>query len=381
MGILAAARFQKGNPTHSILVVVPSDNIKVQWIEELAKAKVKADVVTMYLASRYKYECSLLIIDEAHKTLAPTLVKLFDNIKFKVILGLTATFERVDGREKILAKYAPVIDSIPLKECVDNGWLSKFVEYKVLIDPPDLEVYNKINREFHEHFAFFNNEFDTAMKMSTDWHARYAEAKRRDANNWQEMNKLIMMHAAGFSRTLQARKKFIYNHPKKIEIASLILQHRLDKKCITFSQTIAMAEELAKYSGIGTVYSAKDTLKKGRQTLESFKSQDKGCMHAILRLNEGFNDVKIAVGIVLAFNSSVNSSKQRLGRIIRANNPSEIKENFTLVLRGTQDEKWAQNSLSGRDFIVIDEQGLRNLLEGKEFVQKIDRPSHIMFNS
>lgn len=68
-------------------------------------------------------------------------------------------------------------------------------------------------------------------------------------------------------------------------------------------------------------------------------------------------------------------------RIIRANNPSEIKENFTLVLRGTQDEKWAQNSLSGRDFIVIDEQGLRNLLEGKEFVQKIDRPSHIMFNS
>lgn len=68
-------------------------------------------------------------------------------------------------------------------------------------------------------------------------------------------------------------------------------------------------------------------------------------------------------------------------RIIRANNPAEIKENFTLVLRGTQDEKWAQNSLSGRDFIVIDEQGLRNLLEGKEFVQKIDRPSHIMFNS
>ena len=251
----------------------------------------------------------------------------------------------------------------------------------MLIDPPDLDVYNKINREFHEHFAFFNNEFDTAVTMSTDWRARYAEAKRRDVNNWQEMNKLIMMHAAGFSRTLQARKKFIYNHPKKIEIASLILQHRLDKKCITFSQTIAMAEELAKYSGIGTVYSAKDTLKKGRQTLDEFKSQETGTLHAIFKLNEGFNDPKISVGITLGFNSSINSSKQRLGRIIRANNPDEVKENFTLVLRGTQDEKWAQNSLSGRDFIVIDEDGLKNLLDGKEFNQKVDRPSHIMFTA
>lgn len=94
-----------------------------------------------------------------------------------------------------------------------------------------------------------------------------------------------------------------------------------------------------------------------------------------------FNDVKIAVGIVLGFNSSVNSSKQRLGRIIRANNPNEVKENFTLVLRGTQDEKWAQNSLSGRDFVVIDEEGLRNLLEGNDYIQKVDRPSHIMFTA
>lgn len=382
-GLLAAQRFQKGNPSHKILIVVPSDPIKEQWLEELARFKVKADVITMFIASKQSFECSLLIVDELHKCAAPTLVKLFDNIKFKVILGLTATFERADGRDKILSKFAPPIDTVSLKEAVDNGWLSKFVEYKVLIDPPDIEEYNKINREFQEHFAFFNHDFSLAMDCASKWQVRLTEAKRRvgEGNDWHDMNKQLMIHAAGFSRTLQARKKFIYGHKKKLEVATMILQHRLDKKCITFSQTIATAEELAKMSGIGKVYSNKDTGKKGRQTLEEFKEQDKGTLHAIYKLNEGFNDPCIAVGIVLGFNSSQNSSKQRLGRIIRANNPNEVKENFTLVLRGTQDEKWAQNSLSGRDFIVIDEEGLKNLLEGNDYVQKVDRPSHIMFSA
>lgn len=248
----------------------------------------------MYMASKHQYECSLLIIDECHKVLAPTLVKLFDNIKFKVILGLTATFERADGRDKILAKYAPPVDTVSLKEAVENGWLSKFVEYKVLIDPPDLDVYQKINREFQEHFAFFGQNFELAMSCATQWQVRLNEAKRRvgvnekgEPNDWHDMNKQLMIHAAGFSRTLQARKKYIYGHQKKLEIATLILQHRLDKKCITFSQTIAMAEELAKTSGIGKVYSAKDTGKKGRQTLEEFKAQELGTLHAIYKLNEG----------------------------------------------------------------------------------------------
>lgn len=382
VGVLAAQRFQKGNPSHKILIVVPSDPIKLQWEEELALYKIKADVITMFMASKHEYQCTMLVLDEIHKVAAPTLIKVFDNIKYKVILGLTATFERADGRDKIIAKHAPPVDTVSLQEAVANGWLSKFVEYKVLIDPPDLEDYIALNREFNEHFAFFSFDFKLAMDCATNWKLRMAEAKRRAGNgDWHDINKQLIIHASGFSRTLQARKKFIYNHQKKIEIAKLILEHRLDKKCITFSATIAMAEELARKTGIGKVYSGKDTPKKGRQTLDDFKKQKRGTLHAIFKLNEGFNDPSISVGITLGFNSSQNASKQRLGRIIRANNPDEVKENFTLVLRGTQDEKWAQNSLSGRDFIVIDEDGLKNLLDGKEFIPKIDRPSHIVYKA
>lgn len=289
VGILAAQRFQKGNPDHKILIVVPSDPIKQQWLEELAKAKVKADVITMYMASKHKYECTMLAVDEVHKSAANTLVNMFTNIKFKVILGLTATFERTDGRDRIIAQYAPPIDTVTLQEAVANGWLSKFVEYKVLIDPPDIEYYNSINRTFLDHFSFFNYDFSLAMACATDYKARIREAQRRVGPNqdWHDMNKQILIHAVGFSKGLQARKKYIYQHYKKIELAKLILEHRKDRKCITFSQTIAMAEELAKQSGIGKVYSAKDTEKKGRQTLEEFKSQKTGTLHAIMKLNEG----------------------------------------------------------------------------------------------
>lgn len=44
-------------------------------------------------------------------------------------------------------------------------------------------------------------------------------------------------------KTLQARKSFIANHPKKIEITNKILENRLNSKAITFSPTIKIAEK------------------------------------------------------------------------------------------------------------------------------------------
>lgn len=64
VGVLAAQRFQKGNPSHKILIVVPSDPIKLQWEEELALYKIKADVITMFMASKHEYQCTMLVLDE-----------------------------------------------------------------------------------------------------------------------------------------------------------------------------------------------------------------------------------------------------------------------------------------------------------------------------
>jgi hypothetical protein len=41
---------------------------------------------------------------------------------------------------------------------------------------------------------------------------------------------------------MRARKEFIYNHPKKQEIAKKIIEARPESKGITFSSTIKQAE-------------------------------------------------------------------------------------------------------------------------------------------
>lgn len=376
-GMLAIYRFLKRNPTRKVIIVVPSDPIKHQWIEETVQWAVfdNCEVKTMFDVSKHEYKCDLLVIDEIHKCASNQLIKLFDNIKYKVILGLTATFERLDGRDKLISEYCPIIDNITIDEAIKNNWLSEFKEYLVLIEPEDYSIYAELNKEFNEHFAFFNFDFNLAMGCSTDWKKRANLAKDMcHGDDFKSINKQILIHAMGFNRTLQARKKYINNHPRKIELAEMILEHRMDKKCITFSATVAMAEKI-KY---GQVYSGKDSVKKGRITLSEFINQDGGILNTISKVNEGLNCPDISVAIMLGINSSKTVATQRKGRVIRYQS-GKTAEIFTLVLKGTVEEKWFQNSNTSSNYITIGEDDLLNVLNGEEITPKKNKTTSMLF--
>ena len=101
---------------------------------------------------------------EAHRVNAATFRNIFNTIEYKYILGLTATYERLDNLQKeVMDKYCPVIDRVSTEEALTNGWISPFKEYQVLIEVDDIETYNKYNREFQEHYEFFNYDFNLAM--------------------------------------------------------------------------------------------------------------------------------------------------------------------------------------------------------------------------
>jgi len=376
IGLMAISRFLAKNPTRKVLIVVPSDPIKLQWENKLKESNLNAEVKTMYITSHLEGECDLLVIDEVHKIAAPTLYSTFENIKYKIILGLTATFERLDGRDILLSKHAPVIDEVTVTESIENNWLSDYREYLVLITPEDIEDYNKINKEFIEHFSYFDYNFNTAMKMATDWKARanLARQKCSSPDDFKSINKQILIHAMGFSRTLQARKKYINNHPKKIELTNLILENRQNRKCITFSATISMAEKI-KY---GKVYSGKDSAKKGRTTLAEFINQDTGVVNSISKLNEGFDDPSLSVAVILGMNSSKTVKKQRLGRVLRHQEGKTV-EIFNLVLKGTVEEQWFYNSTSSDKYITIDEDNLQLVLNGKKPNIKKNRENKMLF--
>ena len=372
VGLMAIQRFQSKNPEKSILVVVPSDPIKLQWIKQIEDWNLKAEVKTYYDTSRHNYEASLVILDEIHRTGAETLYKTFSNLSYRIMLGLTATFERLDGRDRLISKYCPVIAEVSIEEAIAKGWLSKYREYLVLIEPDDIEQYNKLHKEFLNHFGFFNNNFSLAMSLATNWQARIAYGKEMGLS--KDENKEVLIHAMGFNRTLQGRKKYINNHPKKIEIANLILKHRQDRKCITFSNTIAMAEKI----GYGDVYSGKDSTKKGRIKLEDFLSKPTGVVNSVRKLSEGLNDPSISVAIFLGFDSSKTKKTQSIGRVIRAAE-DKVAEVFNIVIKNTVEYTWFLNSCTNKDYITIDEENLRNLLENKPFTKKKNKETKMKF--
>lgn len=379
-GLMAISRFLKKNPTKSVIIVVPSEPIQRQWNQELIDWNLfqQCSVKTMNDTSVNKYSCTLLVIDEIHKVGAPTLLNIFKNVQYTIILGLTATFERLDGKDEIISKKCPIVDTISVEEAIENKWLADYREYEVLIEPEDIDVYKEVNKEFYEHFSYFNYDFNLAMKCATDWRRRSELAKERcredQSEDFKTVNKQILVHAMGFSRTLQARKKYIYNHPKKIELTNLILENRQDKKCITFSATVAMAEKI-KY---GAVYSGKDSVKKGRMNLQEFVQQDGGVLNTVMKLNEGFNCPDISVSVILGFNSSSTTKKQRVGRVIRQKE-GKVAEVFTLVLKGTVEEEWFRKSTNSGRYIPISEENLIDVLQGRPFNPKKKKQTKMIF--
>jgi len=259
--------------------------------------------------------------------------------------------DRLDGKEEYIKKFCPVVDQITVKEAVDNGWLSSFRDYKVLIDV-DLTEYNEINRKFNLYFSYFNYDFNIAMKCSTNIVFRRTYAKNLGLND-----KEVMAMAMDWMRTMNLRKKFAVGHPKKLEIAHKILEARSDKKCITFSATIKDAEKI-KY---GAVLSSKQTKKKNKVTLEEFNNQLFGVINTSKKLDEGADIKGLSVGIILAGDSSSIKKVQRFGRVLRLEE-GKTAEMFTLVIRGTMEESWYNNA-TNTSYITLNEEQLDQVLD------------------
>ena len=145
----------------SILVVVPTDLLQRQWRAQLEERMLSevTDVEVINTVIKHEWNCSILVLDEIHRYAADSFKQLFTKVKYRYILGLTATFSRLDGKHELISKYCPIIDVIPLAEALVKGWVSPYTEYEVIIDVPDIEVYDQYQREFNEHFEFFNWNF------------------------------------------------------------------------------------------------------------------------------------------------------------------------------------------------------------------------------
>ena len=343
IGLNAIETVRKRYPELSVIVVVPTDVLRNQWLEQLDERGLgwNCKVEIINTASKTINQCDLLILDEVHKFAADQFSHVFKTVKYKHILGLTATIERLDGKHELIKKYCPVVDTVTIEVAKANGWVSEFTEYQVIVSAEDIDIYRDYNKEFVQHFEYFNFDFNLAMSMvgqsGLTNRLRYRDELCPNGSK-EEKSKIlkeIMYHSMGFTHALQNRKKFIHNHPQKIEVAREIIKHRADKKIITFSANTKMAEAI----GVGYVYTGKEGKKKNRITIDEFKQLDKGVINSCKLAIEGFDCPGLSVGIVMGVDSSATKAIQSTGRVVRKEG-SKYAEMFTLVMENTVEQEW-----------------------------------------
>ena len=327
--------FVKNNEKCFILIVVPTQVLKDQWIDQLEKWELldNCRVEIINTVVKKEWTCNLLIIDEIHVTPCKSMAKVFIKVKYDNILGLTATFERLDGNEKLISKFAPVCDTINIDEAEENGWVAPHKEYLVLLDV-DLTEYNELTRRFNADFAVFDWDFNNAMKCATDYNFRrnYAKSMGMDL-------KMITATAMDWNRCMTKRKNFIQNHPKKLEIVKKIINARSDKKIITFSSTI-----------------------------KQFNNASCGILNTSKSCDAGIDIIGVNCEIIMNTDSSRIKKIQRVGRAIRFEE-GKTAEIFTLILKNTTEVNWFNNSNTSK-VITINEEQLEDVLSGKEIITR-----------
>lgn len=167
--------------------------------------------------------------------------------------------------------------------------------------------------------------------------------------------------AAQWMKALHARKDFIENHPKKIEVCRKIVDARQNTKGIMFCPTIKFAESIKR----GHVLHSKQKAIENRKAIEDFNNESNGWLCSAKALDEGVDLQGLTVGIQMSVDSSKIRSTQRRGRICRFA-PGKTAEMFTLVINGTQEVRWFNNSKTG-DYVTIDsEENLDKVLNYEE---------------
>ncbi|RLC34373.1 MAG: hypothetical protein DRZ76_02770, partial [Candidatus Nealsonbacteria bacterium] len=333
-----------------ILVVVPTQILQKEWVENIKKIvpRTKNDIqlvssgnkpdgksITVAVVNSIRFqewESDLLIPDEFHRYGSKCNFTYIERGRFKKILGLTATVERLDGKHKELLAVAPQIVDLTPSSAKSMGIINKYKIVNVGVDLTSFERvrYNKasdIIRDLFPRFGYSIHNVKLALK-SEGW---------RDASKVMEMfqmRKRILAEATG----------------KRIKTVELVRKHTRDK-VIIFSESINVSSDLARRiseNGIDMpVYMTHSGMKKKDRikNFDGFKTCHNGVLITVRALDEGINVPDANVAIVVSGSSVVRQTVQRLGRVLRVQkNPSIL---YQLYVPGSKDEDWLDKRTEG----------------------------------
>jgi superfamily II DNA or RNA helicase len=311
VAVLIVKRMKTKDYNCKITVIVPTINLKTQWEQEFAKHRLSrnTEVKVVNTACREIISCSLLILDEIHEYGGPEFSKIFENIEYKFILGLSATIEDDSPIYKLTKKYCPIFEEVTLQECLENKWVSNYVIYNLAVDFTEGErkSYNTSQLIYTRHEKLLGGPL-----------VAYKEALSCiKGGGSKELGK----SASLFWRAMSQRKKLIYGSVNKLKVTQKIVEENKDKKILIFSQSIEFANKICRrLLGVCVTYHSKMKKSDKETALNSFLNPKNptNVIAAVQSLDSGLDDPDINFVIVTAGNSKPLYNIQRIGRVIRA---------------------------------------------------------------
>ena len=300
----AAILLIKKNRYKDIIVAVPTRKLKHQWIEELKKHKVfNAVVETFHILSKQKslgLKCDFLIVDECHRSTSPVFRRLYQNISYNHVLGLSAT-----PNKECLEFCGDIIIDVSLEEAK----VSDFTVYFHAIDLSSVE----------------KSKYDECSQAI----GRYLGMLRRlgDENKWKIRKNLDSL--------IFKRRSLVYLADSRVPKAVHLLMKNKDKPTLVICKRI---EQVDKISGL-TGYPVYHSERPDDKALDDFHHDRIPALLSVGMLSEGYDKRNIQCLIIVSTAITEAYHIQSIGRAVRLPDDAEI---HILLARKTTDEKLLQ---------------------------------------
>lgn len=270
-----------------ILVCSHRTSILDQWkvlMEDIPD--VEFETFNVLCKDKYHEPVNLLIVDECHRSVSPEFIKLYDNIEYVNIIGLSAT-----PNEESIVKCGKLLCDIGYSDANISPF--KVIFHGIELTPYERAEYYRLSNSIKHGL----NNFDNNKKFKT-------QQDKADETFLQTM--------------IMKRRSIVYNAKARIPLASkLLLQNYIEgKKILVICQRIDQVEILsnilkgAKINHI--IYHSKQ-----QDDLNKYRTGEVKVCLSVGMLTHGFDDSDTDVGIIVSTTLSESFNVQSIGRVIR----------------------------------------------------------------
>lgn len=213
------------NPPKTLVITSRVPIVK-QWRETFEqKFEISYPVDYLCIQSAYKLEAEydLVIIDEVHRSLSPEYRKVFQNIKTKNLICLTATLPEDLEYKDFLNSVCPVVYVKTLSEVVEDKIISEFTIYnlELPLSPKVAGKYKIFDSQFHEGTI----ELSALRSKNELYKFRYASIFDMAKDGINSDDKDLKRAAKKYWGGMQMRKNIVYSNPNKLIYARQIIDY------------------------------------------------------------------------------------------------------------------------------------------------------------